>query len=184
MLTCWQGLYRARNAQAKKLEGWSAVTKLAFLLALLPVWGDLHFYVTHRLLHIVKPLYTRIHKVHHRSKNVDPWSGLSMHPLEHVVYFSALAPFLLLPQMPLFAVRKMSDGLVTGPIPDHIGLWPFDRHHFQHHVEFNYNYGASPFFDVIFGTTFDAYKNKKILSESDKVRALEAARQKELTEDQ
>lgn len=180
VLTLYQGLYRARSKASRKLSG------LKLLLCALGValWGDFHFYATHRLMHAIPSLYRRVHKVHHLSKNVDPWSGLSMHPVEHIIYFSALLPLLLLPNVPAGAVQSQSDGLVTFPIPAHIGLWPFEKHHFQHHTEFNYNYGSSPLFDIIFGSDFAAYTRRKLAGKqttADKTRADEAGRQAELT---
>ena len=40
------------------------------------------------------------HKLHHRNTNPGPWSGLSMHPIEHVIYFSTIALFFLIPAHP------------------------------------------------------------------------------------
>jgi len=182
VLTLYQGLCRARNARA--FTNFSAGAKFAMLLGV-SFWADFHFYAVHRLMHVIPALYRRVHKVHHRSNNVTPWSGLSMHPVEHALYFSALLPFLLFPQVPYFILRAQSNGLIVYPVPAHIGLWPFERHHFQHHVEFNYNYGSSELFDVLFGTTYAAFAKKrgkggKALSERDKARAAEASRQREL----
>ena len=58
------------------------------------LWGDFHFYWTHRLLH-TPWFYKSVHKTHHESYNPDPFSGLSMHWFESAVYFSA-APLLAL----------------------------------------------------------------------------------------
>jgi hypothetical protein len=35
------------------------------------------------------------------------------------------------------------------------------RHHYDHHTKFNYNYGSSQLFDVLCGTTFEDYSSRK-----------------------
>ena len=60
---------------------------LAWLLLSLPlmiVWHDFYFYWTHRLLH-TRWLFTRVHGVHHRSRNPSPWVAFAFHPLEALV---------------------------------------------------------------------------------------------------
>jgi len=57
-------------------------------IVLMYLWGDFHFYWTHRLLH-TPWFYKSVHKIHHESYNPDPFSGLSMHWFESAVYFSA-----------------------------------------------------------------------------------------------
>jgi lathosterol oxidase len=52
-----------------------------------PIWGAFHFYCIHRALHW-PPLYRVAHSLHHRNSNVGPWSGMSMHPIEHLMYLS------------------------------------------------------------------------------------------------
>jgi len=59
------------------------------LFPLTSIWASFHFYWVHRLLHW-PPLYKVAHALHHRNVNVGPWSGLSMHPIEHVIYLSSL----------------------------------------------------------------------------------------------
>ncbi len=59
-----------------------------FLLFMVPIWSSFHFYWVHCLLHW-PPLYKVAHALHHRNINVGPWSGLSMHPIEHLIYLSA-----------------------------------------------------------------------------------------------
>ena len=54
--------------------------------SLIPIWETFYFYLIHRALHW-PPLYRLAHALHHRNTNVGPWSGLSMHPIEHVMYF-------------------------------------------------------------------------------------------------
>ena len=35
-------------------------------------------------------LYKHVHALHHRNINVGPWSGLSMHPVEHIIYLGTI----------------------------------------------------------------------------------------------
>ena len=58
--------------------------------ALIPLWSSFHFYWIHRLLHW-PPLYRLAHSVHHRNINIGPWSGISMHPIETIIFFSSVA---------------------------------------------------------------------------------------------
>jgi sterol desaturase/sphingolipid hydroxylase (fatty acid hydroxylase superfamily) len=150
-------------------------------LPLIMFWGDLHFYVTHRLIHNGF-LYKEYHSLHHKSHNPNPFSGLSMHTVEHIIYFSAILPSLAA-GVPLEACDMMGGGLILGPLPAHIGVWPFETHHWHHHAEFNYNYGNSEMFDILFGTTYEAYHKRKLLNKEtaeDKARQLEAQRQRTL----
>ena len=107
-----------------------------------------------------------------------------MHPVEHLVYFSALLlPALLdlfqAEMVPFWVLSLLSVSLVIYPIPSHIGYAPFERHHWQHHTEFNYNYGSSQLFDVLFGTTFEAYQSRKASSSTGRITALDQSRQAE-----
>lgn len=61
---------------------------VAFLI-LLPIWSAFHFYWAHRLLH-VPFIFRHVHSLHHRNINIGPWSGLSMHPIEHFLYLTTL----------------------------------------------------------------------------------------------
>ena len=58
------------------------------LFVLQPIWGSFHFYWIHRALHW-PPIYRLAHSLHHRNINVGPWSGMAMHPVEHLLYLSA-----------------------------------------------------------------------------------------------
>ena len=68
----------------KKHPIWFVSTLIA-----IPFWSSIHFYLIHRLVHW-KPLYKLAHAVHHRNDNIGPWSGISMHPIEHVIYLSSI----------------------------------------------------------------------------------------------
>ena len=61
---------------------------------LVPLWRDLHSYIAHRFVHI-RAVYRFVHSLHHRNADPEPFSGLTMHPVEHLYYFSnALVPVL------------------------------------------------------------------------------------------
>ena len=135
------------------------------LMILIPLFHEVHFYSTHRLIHW-RPLYRAVHRIHHHNVNVGPWSGLAMHPLEHLVYFSGMLLFWLVPSSPLHVVfYSMYLGL--SPAQGHTG---FDRFvltgraaldaesyaHYLHHKYFEVNY-TDPLIplDKWFGTFHD-----------------------------
>lgn len=55
-----------------------------FSIILMLVVHDAYFYWTHRLLHW-KPLFKRVHKIHHLSTNPTPFAAYAFHPIEAVV---------------------------------------------------------------------------------------------------
>jgi sterol desaturase/sphingolipid hydroxylase (fatty acid hydroxylase superfamily) len=138
---------------------------IVVIMALIPIYREFHFYAIHRLIH-VPALYRRIHALHHRNTNPGPWSGLSMHPIEHVLYFSAVVVHWVVPSHPLHAMYTMFH-LAMAPVPGHSG---FDRielgaghslstnclAHYLHHKYFEVNYsdGAVPL-DRWFGSFHD-----------------------------
>lgn len=120
------------------------------------IWSDAHFYWTHRLLH-TSWFYKNVHKEHHESFNPDPFSGLSMHPIESSIYFSAaLIPGLL--GVPMWLVRLNFIGLLVFPLEGHSGYGSYaiesSNNHYIHHAKFNWNYGSSPFWDHLCGTDY------------------------------
>lgn len=121
---------------------------IVVLMLLVPIWRELHFYAVHRLIH-VPALYRTVHSLHHRNVNPGPWSGLSMHPLEHLGYFSAMAIHWIVPSHPLHMLFNQFH-LLMAPVPGHAGferveLGPtsLDTHgyaHYLHHKYFEVNY--------------------------------------------
>ena len=106
----------------------------------------------HRLLHW-KPLYDISHELHHRNMNTGPWTGISMHPIEHVIYFSL---FLLWWVVPVHPILIIFTGFFQGIGPGishsgfdymHIGkslkIKTGDNFHNLHHRYFHINYGNS-----------------------------------------
>lgn len=59
---------------------------------------DFCFYFAHRLLHF-SALYVFTHALHHRNAHPDVFGGLSMHPVELLLYFSTVLVSLLLPPL-------------------------------------------------------------------------------------
>jgi len=121
------------------------------LMTLAVFWIEsVHFYLNHRLLH-VDMLYRLFHSLHHRNVNTGPWSGISMHPVEHLLYFSLPFVFLVLPGSP-FIATFCGVYLMLSPSPSHSGFDRFkvtddvnihggDYFHNLHHRYFEVNYG-------------------------------------------
>jgi sterol desaturase/sphingolipid hydroxylase (fatty acid hydroxylase superfamily) len=70
------------------------------LFLLIPLWRETHFYFIHKLIHW-RPLMNTVHRVHHMNPNPGPWTGLAMHPVEHLLYFSVVAIHVVVPSHPL-----------------------------------------------------------------------------------
>jgi len=119
-----------------------------------PAWRDLHFYIAHRFIHY-KPLYKYVHSLHHRNTDIEPFSGLSMHPIEHLYYYSCVWPCLYFLQSP-FHFMWMGYHLLISPAASHSGWedhFQSDQYHYLHHKFFECNYGTSAnTFDQLFGT--------------------------------
>lgn len=159
ILTCW----------ANDIGLWTGLAEnpaaLFLLFLMVPLIHELHFYLIHRLLHF-PVFYKYVHSVHHRAVNPSPLSSLSMHPVEHLLYWSDCLIHLLVPSHPLIALYHLQlTG--TGAVVGHVG---FDRieigshqsikthafAHYLHHKYFNVNFGdgAVPF-DRLFGSWHD-----------------------------
>jgi len=162
LLWCWANGYGAWT-----LFGEHPIWLAGFALVL-PLLHELHFYCIHRMIHIPL-LYRWVHSVHHNSINPSPWSSLSMHPVEHLLYWSGVLLHLIVPSHPLLALFHLQI-TGTGAVVGHIG---FDRietgegrtqpthayAHYLHHKYFEVNYadGALPL-DKWMGTWHDGTK--------------------------
>lgn len=135
------------------------------LLLAAPFVHALHFYFAHRLLHW-RPLYRTAHHLHHRNVHTGPWSGLSMHPIEHVLYFSTVVVQWLLALHPVNALYQIHLAAFS-PAMGHSGFEKLrlgrrvavdsgNYFHHLHHLYFECNYGGSlaPL-DKWFGTFHD-----------------------------
>jgi len=132
-------------------------------LILIPFWREFHFYWIHRMSHW-GPLYKWVHYFHHKNVNPGPWSGLSMHPVEHLLYFSVVAPHLWIPGHPMHMFFNMQHTALT-PASGHNGfhgpvfgdtVHGGSYFHYLHHRYFECNYGEATIpFDRWFGTFRD-----------------------------
>ena len=130
---------------------------IAFLATLMgiPLWRSIHFYFAHRFLHYT-PLYKQVHSLHHRNTDIEPFSGLCMHPVEHLYYFACIAPSLIFYCSP-FALVWNGIHLLLSPAASHSGYedhFQSDMFHYLHHRYFECNYAGSDaaFMDIAFGT--------------------------------
>ncbi|OED49794.1 sterol desaturase family protein [Leisingera sp. S232] len=139
---------------------WSVVWML-----LIPMWSGLHFYWVHRLEHHPR-LYKHVHAVHHRNVNTGPWSGISNHWYENLLYFTTYFIHLIVPSHPLHLTFHAMFQQIS-PVMSHSGFERViaketeaakagDFFHQLHHRYFECNYGTSEIpFDKWFGTYHD-----------------------------
>jgi sterol desaturase/sphingolipid hydroxylase (fatty acid hydroxylase superfamily) len=133
------------------------ITWTALLILLVPIWRGFHFYFAHRFIHI-RPMYRFVHSLHHRNTDIEPFAGLCMHPVEHMYYFSCIAPSLYIYASPIiFAWNGWH--LLLSPAASHSG-WEdhmqSDQFHYLHHARFECNYGSASIpLDNMFGTFVD-----------------------------
>jgi sterol desaturase/sphingolipid hydroxylase (fatty acid hydroxylase superfamily) len=115
-----------------------------------PIWISFHFYWVHRLLHW-PPLYKLAHALHHRNTNIGPWSGFSMHPIEHLIFLSSVLIHWVVAAHPIHILFHMQHQALTA-VTSHTGfegLLVKDKsrlalgtfHHQMHHRYFACNYG-------------------------------------------
>jgi sterol desaturase/sphingolipid hydroxylase (fatty acid hydroxylase superfamily) len=143
------------------------------LIVTMPYWRLGHFFWIHRLIHpwrtkivpdLGKILYRHVHSHHHKSPNPTAWSGISMHPVESFLYFSAaIFPNLFWSCHPLlFAITKVD--LTVGAMIGHDGFGEpggGSYFHFLHHKFFEINYGDKLMpFDWLLGTYSDGSDKK------------------------
>lgn len=133
---------------------------------------DTWFYWIHRLLHHPK-IFKYVHKVHHKSIDVNPFTSLSFHWVETLLLTSWIVPVSMFFPMyvPAFGLLQIW-GLLDN-IKSHIGYEFFpswwnksigklitsSTHHNMHHSKFNGNYGVHfRIWDRLLGTEFNDYE--------------------------
>jgi sterol desaturase/sphingolipid hydroxylase (fatty acid hydroxylase superfamily) len=148
-------------------------TSFAFVLI-----DDAWFYWTHRMLHTNKRLYKGVHRVHHRSIDTTPLTGLSFHPVESFIINVPLGVLPILigvgENFFIWAILISTMNNIAG----HNGFeWApkwWDRvpvlraktpsiHHNLHHEKSRGNYGLYfTYWDRWMGTQFSDYEDRKV----------------------
>jgi Delta7-sterol 5-desaturase len=141
---------------------------------ILLIIDDAWFYWIHRLLHHPK-IYKQIHKVHHNSIDVNPFTSISFHWAE-----TFLLTFWIIPASMIFPMYVPALGVLQiwgflDNVKSHVGyeffpswwnksigkLMTSSTHHNMHHSKFMGNYGVHfRFWDKLFGTEFPDYEGK------------------------
>ncbi len=158
----WLGGVLGVDPQTDPLTYWSGV---GLMLLLAPFIHAVHFYFVHRLLHW-RPLYRRVHSVHHLNVEVGPWSGLAMHPVEQLLYFSTVVVQWALALHPLNALFQIfiaafspalgHSGFEKLMLGRRLGVDSGNHFHDLHHRYFDCNYGGSLVpLDRVFGSFHD-----------------------------
>ena len=155
------------NGHLPIVETGNPVYFVAMLIVVI-AWSTAHFYFVHRFLHF-PAVYKVAHELHHRNVNPGPWTGISMHPLEHLVYFTVFMLWWVVPVHPVVILltafyqgispsisHSGFDYLKLGRLRISTGDW----FHQLHHQFFNFNYGNTPTpFDKLFGSWHDGSRD-------------------------
>ena len=124
------------------------------MFVFISLFGNFHFYWIHRLIHW-QPLFNAFHYLHHRNINVGPWSGMSMHPVEHALYLSSALIHIVMASHPIHIIFHLQMKILQGPTshsgfeklttgPQSIpGFKMGDFFHQLHHRYFECNYGET-----------------------------------------
>lgn len=131
-------------------------------LLILAIWNEFHFYSAHQLMHT--KWLMGIHRAHHKSILVTPFSTYSFHPIESLIFGTVMI-------LPMFVMDFELLALFLFPIYHlffntlghsnvrlkrrHAGIRDIEistqhnKHHTTHHSNFGF---ASPLLDWLMGT--------------------------------
>ena len=180
--TAFEILYwwAAANGYAPQVMFGANPIWFALWFIIIPIWSSFHFYWIHRALHW-PPLYRLAHSLHHRNINIGPWTGISMHPVEHLMYFSSVLIHFVVPSHPVhvlfhFYTQSLNpafshsgfDGIVTSETKR---IEAGDFFHQLHHRYFECNYGTAEMpWDKVFGSFHDGSDAATVATRSRKRR--------------
>lgn len=172
--TAWEVFYMwaAGNGRVPLISWASNPVWFVALFLIIPLWRGTHFYFVHRLLHW-KPLLRAFHSNHHKNPNPGPWTGMSMHPVEHLLYMSVVLIHFIVPSHPIhfffdsqLTALTPAQGHTGYEGPLYGGTWPVGTYfHYLHHKHVSCNFGAGLIpWDKWLGRHYDGigpYKTKK-----------------------
>ncbi|MDB5657592.1 MAG: methylsterol oxidase [Cypionkella sp.] len=157
-------LWAMANGYIATLDATAHPVMFAVIMFFIPMFRELHFFMVHRMIHW-PPLYKYVHSLHHANVNPGPWSGIAMHPVEHLFYFSTVLIHAIVPSHPVHVIFNLVHAGLT-PGQGHTGfdkivngktvLNTHGHAHYLHHKYFEVNYadGALPL-DRWFGSFHD-----------------------------
>jgi len=138
------------------------------------LFDDTWFYWIHRLLHHPN-IFKYIHKVHHESIDVNPFTSLSFHWAEALLLTFWIVPVSMIFPMYVPALGILQIWGFLDNIKSHLGyeffpswwnksfgkLMTSSTHHNMHHSKFNGNYGVHfRIWDRLLGTEFKDYESE------------------------
>ncbi len=155
------------------LSGHSPVAVVASFFLILAL-DDAWFYFVHRALHHPS-IYRRVHLVHHKSIDVNPWSSMSFHWVEPFLLTLWIFPAALL--IPIYApvLGAVQVYGMLNNIKSHLGyeffpavfnrgplrIFTTSTYHNLHHQKFRGNYGVHfRIWDKLLGTELKDYDHE------------------------
>jgi sterol desaturase/sphingolipid hydroxylase (fatty acid hydroxylase superfamily) len=121
------------------------------MMCLVPLLRETHFYLIHRLIHW-GPIYKWVHYLHHNNVDPGPLSGLAMHPVEHLFYWTGVIFHWIVPSHPIHALFHLQHAAITPAqghagfervmLSDGVSIKTGDYFHYLHHKYFECNYGG------------------------------------------
>ncbi|CAN5253573.1 sterol desaturase family protein [soil metagenome] len=116
---------------------------------------ETYYYWLHRWMHTAS-IFRTVHKVHHDSMVVSPWTAFSFHPLEGLlealvlpllIFILPLHPYAIVIYLTIMTISSVVNHLDIELFPKNfdkhwLGKWLIGAtHHSAHHSHFRFNYG-------------------------------------------